>query len=283
MRFIIPIAQRVLYAVLLLLAVLVLNFSMLHLAPGDIADTIAQSAGGADEEMMAQIRRDYGLDQPFIIQLASYIGRVATFDLGYSFFYNQPVTTLIFEKLPATLLLVITAQLLAIVVGVLLGVSSARNPNGISSHFVTLFSLFGYSAPVFWTGILLLIAFALKIPILPSGGMYDVTVEGNWLTHALNVARHMVLPVVALASIFFALYSRLCRASMMEVLGSDYVRTAKAKGLSERQVVLKHALKNALSPVITLAGIQFSAVVSGAVLVETVFSWPGLGTLALQS
>ncbi|MEL6966192.1 MAG: ABC transporter permease [Pseudomonadota bacterium] len=283
MRFIIPIAQRVLYAVLLLLAVLVLNFSMLHLAPGDIADTIAQSAGGADEEMMAQIRRDYGLDQPFIIQLASYIGRVATFDLGYSFFYNQPVTTLIFEKLPATLLLVITAQLLAIVVGVLLGVSSARNPNGISSHFVTLFSLFGYSAPVFWTGILLLIAFALKIPILPSGGMYDVTVEGNWLTHALNVARHMVLPVVALASIFFALYSRLCRASMMEVLGSDYVRTAKAKGLSEREVVLKHALKNALSPVITLAGIQFSAVVSGAVLVETVFSWPGLGTLALQS
>lgn len=283
MKFIIPIAQRIAYALLLLLAVLVLNFTMLHLAPGDIADTIAQSAGGADEEMMAQIRRDYGLDQPFIIQLGSYIGRVATFDLGYSFFYNQPVTTLIFEKLPATLLLVITAQLLAIVVGVLLGVSSARNPNGISSHFVTLFSLFGYSAPVFWTGILLLIAFALKIPILPSGGMYDVTLDGNWFQQALDVARHMVLPVIALASIFFALYSRLCRASMMEVLGSDYIRTAKAKGLSEREVVLKHALKNALSPVITLAGIQFSAVVSGAVLVETVFSWPGLGTLALQS
>ncbi|MEO1399510.1 MAG: ABC transporter permease, partial [Pseudomonadota bacterium] len=264
MNYLIPIAQRVLYAILLLLAVLVLNFSMMHLAPGDIAETIAQSAGGATAEMMDQIRADYGLDQPFIVQLGRYIGKVAMFDLGYSFFYNQPVTTLIFEKLPATLLLVITAQLLALVVGVLLGVSSARNPNGVSSHFVTLFSLFGYSAPVFWTGILLLIAFALKIPILPSGGMYDVTLEGGWFVQTLGVARHMVLPVIALSSIFFALYSRLCRASMMEVLGSDYVRTAKAKGLSEREVVMKHALKNALSPVITLAGLQFSAVISGA-------------------
>lgn len=277
------ILQRILYAAVLLIAVLVLNFSMLHLAPGDVADTIAQSMGGADASVLEQIRKDYGLDQPFIVQLGRYIWNVLNFDLGYSFFYNQPVTTLIAARLPATLLLVLTAQLLALIVGVLLGVYSARHPNGLMSHFVTLFALFGYSAPVFWTGILLLIAFSLKIPLFPVAGMVDVTIEGGFFVKALDIARHMVLPVVTLASIFLALYSRLCRASMMEVLGSDYIRTAKAKGLSEREIVMKHALKNSLSPVVTLAGLQFSAVVSGAVLVETVFSWPGLGTLALQS
>ena len=283
MNYLITLLQRSFYAAILLIAVLVLNFSMMHLAPGDIADTIAQASGGADADMMEQIRTEYGLDQPFIIQLARYIGGVLSFDLGYSYFYNQPVTALIFEKLPATLLLVITAQILALIVGVLLGIFSARNPNGWRSHFVTLLALFGYSAPVFWTGILLLILFALKIPILPVAGMQDVRIEGGGVAHVLDVARHMVLPVITLASIFLALYSRLARASMMEVLGSDYIRTAKAKGLSDKQVVYKHALKNSLSPVVTLAGLQFSAVVSGAVLVETVFSWPGLGTLALQS
>ena len=180
-------------------------------------------------------------------------------------------------------LLVLTAQTFALVVGVLLGVFSARNPDGLASYFVTGVALFGYAAPVFWTGILLLIAFSLKIPLFPVAGMRDVTIEGGFFTHFFDVAKHLTLPAITLASIFFALYSRLCRASMMEVLGSDYVRTAKAKGLRERQIVYKHALKNALSPVVTLAGLQFSAVVSGAVLVEAVFSWPGLGTLALQS
>lgn len=283
MSFLLPALQRIFYAAMLLIAVLVLNFSLLHLAPGDIADTIAQASGGVDAEVMEQIRRDYGLDQPFIVQLGQYIGKVMHFDLGHSFFYNQPVTTLIFEKLPATLLLVITAQVLALVLGVFLGVFSARNPKGIVSYFVTFIALFGYAAPVFWTGILLLIAFSLKIQLFPVAGMIDVTVEGGFFVRALDIARHMVLPVLTLSSIFLALYSRLCRASMMEVLGSDYIRTAKAKGLSEREITYKHALKNSLSPVITLAGLQFSAVISGAVLVETVFSWPGLGTLALQS
>lgn len=283
MTFLQSFLTRIVYAILLLLAVLVLNFSMMHLAPGDVADTIAQSMGGADAEVMAEIRADYGLDQPFLTQLGRYVGRVLHFDLGYSFFYNQSVTSLILQKLPATLLLVITSQLLALGVGVILGVYSARHPKGISSYFVTFLALFGYSAPVFWTGILLLIAFSLKIQWFPVAGMIDVTVEGGFWTHALDIARHMVLPVVTLSSIFLALYSRLSRATMMETLGSDYVRTAKAKGLSEGQIVYKHALKNSLSPVITLAGLQFSAVISGAVLVETVFSWPGLGTLAFQS
>ena len=283
MTFINTFATRVFYAIILLMAVLVLNFSLMHMAPGDVADTIAQSMGGADKEVLDAIRTDYGLDQPFLVQLGRYMGNVAQFDLGHSFFFNQPVTQLILERLPATLLLVISAQLLALFVGVVLGVYSARKPNGIVSHFVTFFALFGYSAPVFWTGILLLISFSLMIPILPVAGMRDVTIEGGFWVHFIDVARHLVLPMITLASIFLALYSRLSRATMMETLGSDYVRTAKAKELSERQVVYKHALKNSLSPVITLAGLQFSAVVSGAVLVETVFSWPGLGTLAFQS
>lgn len=277
------IVNRLVYAFVLLFAVLVLNFTLMHLAPGDVADTISQSMGGADEELLIEIRKDYGLDQPYYQQLATYIGKVLRFDLGHSFFFNEPVSKLVLERVPATLLLVITAQILALLLGVVLGVYSARKPNGIMSHFVTFFALFGYSAPVFWTGILLLIAFSLQIPIFPVAGMRDVTIEGNFWVHAIDVIKHMVLPVVTLASIFLALYSRLARASMIETLGTDFVRTARAKGLPERQVVYKHALRNSLSPVVTLAGLQFSAVVSGAVLVEAVFSWPGLGTLAFQS
>jgi peptide/nickel transport system permease protein len=271
------------YAGILLLAVIILNFGMMHLAPGDVADSISQSMGGADEEVLNEIRATYGLDKPFIIQLGSYIGKVLRFDLGYSFFYTQPVSQLIFQKLPATLLLVITAQFLALIVGVFLGVYSAQRPNGISSHFVSFFALFGYSAPVFWSGLLLLIGFSLHIQWFPVAGMRDVTIEGNFFEETIDVIRHMVLPVITLASIFLALYSRLSRATMMEVLGSDYIRTAKSKGLTDREIIYKHALKNSLSPVITLAGLQFSAVVSGAILVESVFSWPGLGTLAFES
>ena len=255
----------------------------MHLAPGDVADSISQSMGGADEEVLNEIRATYGLDRPFIVQLGSYIGKVMRFDLGYSFFYTQPVSQLIFQKLPATLLLVLTAQFLALIVGVFLGVYSAQRPNGLSSHFVSFFALFGYSAPVFWSGLLLLIGFSLHIQWFPVAGMRDVTIEGNFLEETIDIIRHMVLPVITLASIFLALYSRLSRATMMEVLGSDYIRTAKSKGLTDREIIYKHALKNSLSPVITLAGLQFSAVVSGAILVESVFSWPGLGTLAFES
>jgi peptide/nickel transport system permease protein len=185
---------RVLYAAALLFAVLVLNFSLMHLAPGDVADTISQSMGGADQEILDEIRVSYGLDQPFIVQLGKYIANVAQFDLGYSFFYNQPVSRLILERLPATLLLVITAQIAALIIGVVLGVISARKPKGISNYVVTFLALFGYSAPVFWTGILLLITFSLNVHWFPVAGMRDVTVEGGFWTHFVDVARHLVLP-----------------------------------------------------------------------------------------
>lgn len=210
MNFLRVTITRMAYAALLLVAVLILNFTLMHLAPGDVADTIAQSAGGIDAEALEQIRREYGLDQPFIVQLGGYIGRVLQFDLGYSFFYSRPVTDLILDRLPATLLLVIAAQILALTVGVVFGVISARKPNGIFSHFVTLASLVGYSAPVFWTGLLMLVMFSLILPWFPVAGMRDVTIEnGNIFIHTVDVARHLVLPMVTLASIFVALYSRL--------------------------------------------------------------------------
>ena len=283
MQFLIITLKRAGFGLVLLVAVLALNFVLIHIAPGDVADTIAQDAGGVDAEVMEQIRKDYGLDLPLWKQMAKYFWGVARLDLGYSFYYNEPVTKLIIEKLPATLLLVISAQVISIFFGILLGVTAARNPNGMTSHFVTVLSLVGYAAPVFWTGIMMIILFSVIVPIFPIGNMIDVSVEREGIAHVIDVLHHLVLPAVTLGSIFLAIYSRLSRATMLDVLGSDYVRTAQAKGLSEFQVIFKHALRNALLPVVTTVGLVFSGIVSGAVLVETVFSWPGLGTLAVQA
>ncbi len=277
------IAKRIGWGLLLLIGVLILNFTLISIAPGDIADSIAGDMGGADATVIEEIRERYGLNQPFYVQLWKYVSGVARLDLGFSYFYNTPVTQLILEKLPATLLLVFSSQILAIVLGTLLGVLAAKKPNGIVSLLVTFLSLFGFAAPVFWSGILLIIAFVSIFPLFPVGGMTDVTVEGGFFVQLLDLLHHLFLPMITLASIYLALYSRLARASMLEVLGADYIRTARAKGLPQRMVLYKHALKNALGPIVTVAGLQFSAVMSGAVVVETVFSWPGLGTLALQS
>ena len=277
-------AKRIGYGLVLLIAVVVLNFTLITIAPGDVADSIAGDMGGADAEVLAEIRTRYGLDQPFLVQLWRYISSVAMLDLGYSYFYNAPVTELILQRLPATLLLVFSSQILAIAVGMLLGVMAARKPNSFTNLVVTFLSLFGFAAPVFWTGILLIILFVSVWPVFPEGGMMSASLIGaGFFAQAVNIAYHLVLPMVTLASIYLALYSRLTRASMQEVLGSDYVRTARAKGLAENKVFYKHALKNSLGPLVTVAGLQFSAVISGAVVVEAVFSWPGLGTLALQS
>lgn len=276
--------KRIGYGLLLLIAVVVLNFTLITIAPGDVADSIAGDMGGADAEVLAEIRTRYGLDQPFLVQLWRYVSQVALLDLGYSYFYNQPVTALILQRLPATLLLVFASQFLAIAVGLLLGVMAARRPNSLPNLLVTFLSLFGFAAPVFWTGILLIILFVSVWPIFPVGGMMSASlIDAAWYEQWINIGYHLVLPMVTLASIYLALYSRLTRASMQEVLGSDYVRTARAKGLGENKVFYKHALKNSLGPLVTVAGLQFSAVISGAVVVEAVFSWPGLGTLALQS
>jgi len=151
------------------------------------------------------------------------------------------------------------------------------------SHFATILALIGYSMPVFWTGLLVIILFAAKLSILPISGMHDVTFDGNWLQSWIDIGEHLILPAFTLGFLYMAQYSRLSRASMLEVLQSDYVRTARAKGLGERIVVYKHALRNAVIPVVTVAGLQFGSLISGALLVETVFNWPGLGRLAFDS
>jgi len=284
MKTLLAIGLRIFYAAILILAVIVLNFILLHLAPGDPADVIAGEMGGATEEILEEIRKAYGLDQPWYVQLGIYLSKIATGDFGQSYFYNNtPVADLVFGRLGATLLLVVTALVFAIAVGTFLGVMAARKPNGIVSGLITVLALVGYSAPVFWTGLMLIIVFAWAIPIFPIANMYDVALQGGTLTRILDVAHHLVLPAFTLGVIYIAIYSRLARASMLEVLGSDYIRTARAKGLSERVVVGKHALRNAILPVVTLAGLQFGQIISGAVLVETVFNWPGLGTLALEA
>jgi peptide/nickel transport system permease protein len=265
------------------LAVIILNFLLLHIAPGDPVDTLVGEMGGATEELIAQLRADYGLDKSVPRQLFTYIVRMARGNLGESFSYDQPVFQLILERLPATLILVVTALVLAILIGTLLGVIAAQRPKSFFSGFVTVVSLAGYAAPVFWTGIMLLILFSYLVPVFPSFGMNEVGAAGTAFDRFLDVLHHLVLPAVSLASIYLAVYSRMARASMMDVLGSDYIRTARSKGLSERVIIYKHALKNAVLPVVTMAGLQFSQLIAGAVVVETVFSWPGMGQMAFEA
>ncbi len=275
--------RRAASALLLVVAAAVLNFTLVHLAPGDPALMLAGEAGGTSEETLRQIRHEFGLDQPLARQLLIYGSKLARGDFGFSYFYRTPVLALILERLPATLLLVITALALAAAVGVGLGIVVARHPTSPLAAGLSLVSLFGFAMPVFWTAIMLLLLFSVKLPWFPGFGMATVGLGGGWWTRALDVGRHLVLPVAALSMIYVALYSRLTRASMLEVLGSDFVRTARAKGLGEGRVVVIHALRNALLPVVTVAGIQLGQVVAGAVLIETVFSWPGMGRLAFES
>lgn len=275
--------SRLLQALGLVLAVVVLNFVLVHAAPGDPVETIAGASGGMSPELMAQLRTQYGLDQSLPVQLGVYLGKVARGDLGYSYFFNLPVTAMIAERVPATLLLVLSSVLLAFFAGTALGVLSSRKPNGWLSQFITVLSLVGFAAPVFWLGIMLVILLASVFPILPVAGMRAIDSTGGGLKDMLDVAHHLVLPTLTLSLVYLAQYSRLARSSMLDVLGSDFIRTARAKGLAERVVLYKHALRNALLPVVTVLGLQFGNVLAGAILVETVFNWPGLGRLAFES
>jgi peptide/nickel transport system permease protein len=283
MKLLRPLLARLVQGALLVLAVVVLNFALVHAAPGDPVETIAGASGGMSPALMAQLRAQYGLDQPVVVQLGVYLAKVLHGDLGYSYFFNLPVSALILERVPATLLLMLSAVLLAFVLGTAVGVLSSRKPNGVLSQFITVLSLVGFAAPVFWMGIMLVILFASIWPILPVSGMRAVDSNGGGIGDVVDVAQHLILPTVTLSLVYLAQYSRLARSSMLDVLGSDFIRTARAKGLPERVVLYKHALRNALLPVVTVLGLQFGNVLAGAILVETVFNWPGLGRLAFES
>lgn len=274
--------RKFLNALLLIVAVLALNFTLIHIAPGDPVEALVGEMGGATPEQIADLRTRFGLDQPLYVQLGTYLGRIAQGDFGHSLYYDQPVTALIAERIGPTILLVTTALFSAIVLGTVLGVFSAQRRRSVLSHLVTVISLAGFSAPVFWVGIMLILMLSVSVPLLPISGMSSPDSDATGLFHILDVLHHLVLPALTLALIYLAFYSRLSRTSMLEVLGSDYIRTARAKGLPRRMVIYKHALRNAILPVVTFAGLQFGQVISGAVLVETVFAWPGLGTLAFE-
>jgi peptide/nickel transport system permease protein len=271
-------------SVLLLTAVVLLNFLLIHLAPGDPLYTIAGEAGGSQPHVLEELRRIYGLDRGFLEQFWIYLQRVLTGDLGQSFYFNAPVVSLVLERMPATALLVLAALIWSMLVGTALGVLSARKPDGFLSHSINVLAVIGYSAPVFWIGLLFLIAFASKLPIFPVSGMIDHSaVHTSWTGYILDVLHHLALPAASLGLIYLAQFARISRASMISVFSADYIRTARAKGLPEWVVIWKHGLRNGLLPVITIAGLQLSHVVSGAVLVETVYDWPGLGRLAYDS
>ena len=276
--------RRLVYGLVLMLGVVVLNFILIRLAPGDPAVVIAGEMGGGDAALLDAIRAQYGLDKPLLTQLGIYLGNILQGDLGQSFFFNQPVATLIGNRIGPTILLVLSAQVLSILLGVFLGVIAAREPNGVLSGVVSVVATVGYAVPVFWTGIMLIILFASVFPIFPVEGMQSVRLRdaGLWV-RSVDIAHHLVLPAFTLALIYLAQYARLSRASMLDVLGSDYIRTARAKGAPEHSILFKHALRNASLPILTVAGLQFGNLISGALLVESVFNWPGMGRLAFES
>lgn len=276
-------ASRLAQGLALVLAVVVLNFVLVHAAPGDPVETIAGASGGMDEKLQAELRAMYGLDQPLIVQLGIYLGKVVRGDLGYSYFFNLPVSDLILERVPATLLLVLCSVMTAFLIGTTLGVLSSRKPNGWLSQLINVMSLVGFAAPVFWLGMLLIILLASIFPVFPVSGMRGIESSELGWADVVDVLHHLVLPAFTLGLVYLAQYSRLSRAAMLDVLGADYIRTARAKGLPERLVLYKHALRNAMLPVVTILGLQFGNVLAGAIVVETVFNWPGLGRLVFES
>lgn len=276
------IARRLAQAVPVVVAVVVLNFLIVHLAPGDPVNILVGEYGST-AEFRERVRREYGLDQPLLTQLAVYLRRILRGDLGHSLYFNQPVIRLILERLPATVLLMASQLVFALITGVTLGVAAACRPYSALDNASTAIALVGYSMPVFWSGLLLILLFSSTLGLLPSGGMMSSREHVAGLAAVLDVLRHLILPAFTLGLVNLALYVRLTRASMLEVLSQDYVRTAWAKGLGERRVVLYHALRNALLPVVTITGIDLGRMIGGAVLTETVFAWPGVGTLTFTS
>lgn len=275
------VARRLAQAVPLLLAVAVLTFLLIELAPGDPIVALAGEDG--DAAYYAMMRERFGLDRPLGERLAAYMGRVLRGDLGFSYRLQQPAVAAVLGRLPATLLLIGPALLLSTAIGLALGVLAARRPHSPGDAVVSTVSLIGHAVPVFWLAQLLLLVFAYRLEAFPVQGMRDVRLDPRGLAGVLDVTRHMVLPVAALTVQFLAPIARVARASLIDVLGQDYVRTAVAKGLHGRAVLGKHALRNALLPVVTVIGAQVGFMFSGAVLTETVFAWPGLGRLLLSA
>lgn len=277
------IAKRLIKAVFVLLAIVVLNFFLIRAAPGDPAQVMAGEAGAADEIFIAQLREQFGLDRPLHEQLLVYVGGIVTLDMGYSYRQQQPVAELIFDRLPATLLLTGTAFVVSILLGVLLGALAAARVGQWTDSLITVVALVFYATPLFWIALMAILLFSVQLGWLPGFGMESVGAGYSGFDRVLDVLQHLILPATTLGLFFMAIYARLTRASMLEVMDMDFVKTARAKGLPPGRITRLHVLRNAILPVITLAGIQAGQLVGGAVLTETVFAWPGIGRLMFDA
>lgn len=254
-------------AIPVLIGVSILVFAIIRFIPGDPARTIA--GVHASPEYIAQVRQELLLDEGLHVQYYVYLTNLLQGDMGRSTFTRRPVTTELYQRFPNTLVLASTAMVIAIIVGMSAGIVSATRRYSLFDNASMLFALFGVAAPVFWLGIMFQLLFSVNLGWFPSGGI------GTW--------QHLVLPALTLGLATTALIARITRSSMLDVLGQDYITTARSKGLVERVVIYKHALKNALIPVVTVMGLQFGTLLGGAVLTETVFSWPGVGRLMVDS
>ena len=282
------VVRRVLQIPVVLFCVVIINFTIIHLAPGDPATVMAgefgfQRSGGSATNVVDEIRERWGLNRPLYEQLAVYVGNVVRGDLGYSFAFGRPVTQRVLERVPATVLVLGVAEIIAFGLGTTLGAVAAARPDSPFDRFVSVVSIGFHSVPVFWSGLMVVLIFAVRLRVLPTSGLVTAGLPPGSPDYLGDVVRHMVLPGVALIAYLFPVFLRVTRATMMEVVNEDFVRTARSKGLSERLVFARHTLRNALLPTVTLAGLWLGSALSGAVLVETVFGWPGLGRLLFEA
>lgn len=277
------IIRRVLQAVPVIIGVVILCFLMLQLAPGDLATVLAGESGGASSGYIEELRARYGLDKPVIVQLALYLKNVAMLDLGFSFRHSMPVMDLLLERLWPTLLLMGATLVLSLGFGVLGGLFAALWVRTWRDHLISVAAIIAYATPLFWVGLMLILVFSIGLDWFPTSGMEDVVQFYEGWDRVVDIAHHLVLPAITLSLFYLALYARLMRATMLEQRGLDYVTTARAKGLTEQQITVRHVLRNALLPVVTVAGVQVGGLLGGSVVVESVFAWPGLGQLAFEA
>jgi peptide/nickel transport system permease protein len=275
--------RRALQGLPTIFLIVTFNFFLLHLAPGDPASVMAGEAGAATPEYMAQLRAQFGLDQPLLVQYLRYVWNVATLDFGYSFRYQESNLSLIMGRMAATLLLAGSSILISVGLGTLLGLIAAMRRNRIEAALILLVTVLAYASPIFWLGLMFIVVFAIQLGWVPTSGMVTAGGPGGGLGHWLDVAHHLVLPAVTLSLFYMALYTRLMRASVLENLRMNYVTTARAKGVAPGRLVLRHVLRNAVLPIVTMAGVQVGGALGGSVVVEAVFGWPGLGQLAFEA
>jgi len=287
--------KRLLQIIPVVLGVTLIAFALIHLAPGDPVRTMLGQH--ATQQEIDDINAKYGLDQPLYVQYFKWLGGVLQGDLGRSILSHEQVTTEIASRFPNTIELAIAAMIFAIIIGVVAGIISATKQYSIADYSVMGVALFGISMPVFWLGIMLMMIFGVFLGWLPIGGRIDLLLPFNRITGfmiidsiitangaaLISVLRHLILPAIALGTIPMAIIARTTRSSMLEILRQDFIRTERAKGLSEGKVIYKHAIRNAMVPVVTVIGLNFGLLLSGAILTETVFSWPGVGRLVVDA